>query len=97
MHDDLARYRAARDFLLAHRTDYAAAVAGFRWPQLERFNWALDWFDADGARQRRAGAVDRRATTAREQRYVRELAARSNRGGQLPARARRRAAATGCC
>ena len=45
MHDDLARYRAARDFLLAHRTDYAAAVAGFRWPKLAHFNWALDHFD----------------------------------------------------
>jgi acetyl-CoA synthetase len=35
----------ARDFLLAHRTDYAAARRGFRWPRLERFNWALDHFD----------------------------------------------------
>jgi acetyl-CoA synthetase len=34
MHDDLARYRAARDFLLAHRADYPAAMAGFRWPKL---------------------------------------------------------------
>ncbi|HKV13057.1 MAG TPA: AMP-binding protein [Thermoanaerobaculia bacterium] len=35
----------ARDFLLAHREDYATAYAGFRWPQLDRFNWALDYFD----------------------------------------------------
>ncbi|HEY2294343.1 MAG TPA: AMP-binding protein [Thermoanaerobaculia bacterium] len=35
----------ARDFLIAHREDYAAAFAGFRWPQLDRFNWALDFFD----------------------------------------------------
>ena len=35
----------ARDFLLAHRNDYAAAIAGFRWPRLDRFNWALDYFD----------------------------------------------------
>ncbi|PYQ57560.1 MAG: AMP-dependent synthetase [Acidobacteria bacterium] len=35
----------ARDFLLAHRDDYAAAFSGFRWPQLDRFNWALDFFD----------------------------------------------------
>src|SRR5215213_9876817 len=35
----------ARDFLIAHREDYAAAYAGFRWPQLDRFNWALDYFD----------------------------------------------------
>src|SRR3954463_3793255 len=37
--------RDARDFLLAHRDDYDAAYAGFRWPELETFNWAVDWFD----------------------------------------------------
>src|SRR4051794_23740910 len=40
-----AHLRAARDFLLEHRDDYDAAYRGFRWPELERFNWALDWFD----------------------------------------------------
>ncbi|WP_242342834.1 AMP-binding protein [Anaeromyxobacter terrae] len=35
----------ARDFLLAHRTDYEQAYRNFRWPRLERFNWALDYFD----------------------------------------------------
>jgi acetyl-CoA synthetase len=43
-------FKAARDFLFAHRTDYRAAHAGFRWPQLEHFNYALDWFDAELAR-----------------------------------------------
>ena len=43
-------FRAARDFLLAHRSDYATAHAGFRWPDLPQFNWALDWFDAELAR-----------------------------------------------
>ncbi|HET6355868.1 AMP-binding protein [Streptomyces sp.] len=38
-------FRAARDFLLRHREDYAAAYEGFSWPRPERFNWALDWFD----------------------------------------------------
>jgi acetyl-CoA synthetase len=38
-------FRAARDFLLAHRQDYATAYRDFRWPQPEHFNWALDWFD----------------------------------------------------
>ncbi|MFV2121792.1 AMP-binding protein, partial [Streptomyces sp. Act-28] len=44
------RFRAARDFLLRHREDYETAYAGFTWPRLTRFNWALDWFDvvADG-------------------------------------------------
>src|ERR1700735_1572271 len=40
-------FKAARDFLFAHRTDYRAAHIGFRWPQLETFNYALDWFDAE--------------------------------------------------
>jgi acetyl-CoA synthetase len=35
----------ARDFLLAHRDDYATAYAGFQWPVLNDFNWALDYFD----------------------------------------------------
>jgi acetyl-CoA synthetase len=38
-------FRAARDFLLEHRDDPAAACAGFRWPDLPEFNWAEDWFD----------------------------------------------------
>jgi acetyl-CoA synthetase len=42
---DLQRFRAARDFLLAHRSDYERAYVGFEWPKLEHFNWALDHFD----------------------------------------------------
>jgi acetyl-CoA synthetase len=38
-------FLAARDFLFAHRTDYATAYRDFRWPVLDRFNWALDYFD----------------------------------------------------
>lgn len=37
---------AARDFLMRHRRDYDAAYRDFRWPRLDRFNWALDYFDA---------------------------------------------------
>lgn len=43
---ELERFLSARDLLLAHRTDYDAAVSRFAWPQLERFNWARDYFDA---------------------------------------------------
>jgi acetyl-CoA synthetase len=43
--DGTTAFRAAREFLLAHREDYAAARAGFAWPTLGDFNWALDWFD----------------------------------------------------
>ena len=40
-----APFIAARDFLLRHREDYASAYRDFRWPKLDRFNWALDYFD----------------------------------------------------
>jgi acetyl-CoA synthetase len=40
-------FQEARAFLLKHRTDYDAAVKGFRWPDPVPFNWALDWFDAE--------------------------------------------------
>ena len=42
-------FRNARDLLLRHREDYRAALAGFTWPQLDEFNWALDWFDVIAA------------------------------------------------
>ena len=46
----MTTFNEARAFLLKHRTDYDAAVKGFRWPDPVSFNWALDWFDADLAR-----------------------------------------------
>ncbi len=40
-------FRAARDLLIEHRTDAAAATAAFDWPDVgPHFNWAVDWFDA---------------------------------------------------
>lgn len=55
-----ATFRAARDLLLRHRTDYAAAMAEFRWPELPDFNWALDHFDdmARGNTRRALWIVD---------------------------------------
>src|SRR5689334_17282205 len=46
----MTTFKEARAFLLQHRTDYDAAVKGFRWPDPVPFNWALDWFDAELAR-----------------------------------------------
>jgi acetyl-CoA synthetase len=40
------RFLQARDFLLRHRSDYDLAYNGFRWPQMDEFNWALDFFDS---------------------------------------------------
>src|SRR6266700_6484339 len=46
----MTTFQDARSFLLKHRTDYDSAVKGFRWPEPVPFNWALDWFDAELAR-----------------------------------------------
>lgn len=42
---EIEAFRAARDLLLTYREDYPTAYASFEWPDLERFNWARDWFD----------------------------------------------------
>src|ERR1700726_754639 len=46
----MTTFQQARTFLLQHRTDYDKAVADFCWPDPVPFNWALDWFDAELAR-----------------------------------------------
>src|SRR3954451_19976444 len=46
----MTTFKDARAFLLKHRTDYDWAVERCRWPDPAPFNWALDWFDADLAR-----------------------------------------------
>jgi acetyl-CoA synthetase len=41
------RFRAARDHLIELRSDPVRAEAEFAFPDMgERFNWAIDWFDA---------------------------------------------------
>ena len=55
----MTTFQEARALLLEHRTDYEAAVKGFRWPDPVPFNWALDWFDAELAAS--AEAKDRPA------------------------------------
>jgi len=45
----------ARDFLLREREDYDAAYNGFAWPELDRFNWGLDWFDVLARNNERTG------------------------------------------
>lgn len=44
MQRDIDAFNAARAFLLNARS-YDEAKSGFRWPDLIRFNWALDYFD----------------------------------------------------
>jgi acetyl-CoA synthetase len=78
-HSPTQAFREARDFLLAQRGRHDAAVAGFRWPQLQHFNWALDWFDVM-ARDNPAIALWVVNEDGSEQRLsFAQMAARSNR------------------
>lgn len=71
-------FLAARDFLLAHRADYATAVRDFRWPQLNEFNWALDYFDTM-AKDNAANALWIVEEDGSEQQYsFEQLSLRSN-------------------
>jgi acetyl-CoA synthetase len=74
-----AAYRAARDLLLRHRTDYDAARAQFTWPDLGEFNWALDWFDVIAAEHPERDALRVVTADSDVRLSYAELAARSNR------------------
>lgn len=41
----LVEFIQARNFLWSHRTDYATAYRDFHCSKLDRFHWALDYFD----------------------------------------------------
>ena len=69
----------ARKVLMAQRNDHDRACASFRWPELETFNWALDWFDvyAKGNNQTALWVASRDAGEAKIS--FRDLSERSNR------------------
>ena len=72
--------KAARDFMVANRTDYARAYDEFRWPVLDKFNWALDWFDAELAQGESADRTALWITGAGAAKLTfAELSERSNR------------------
>lgn len=77
----LRRFVAARDFLLAHRDDQVGAGRDFRWPELDYFNWALDYFDglAAGETAGRSALWLVGADGSEQRRSFAELSQRSNR------------------
>ncbi|MET8047869.1 AMP-binding protein [Streptosporangium sp. NPDC005286] len=73
-------YRASRDQLLSLRGEHARAVAEFRWPELgERFNWAVDWFNAIARDNDRPALVLLEEDGTATQRGFAELARASDR------------------
>ena len=72
-------YRAARDTLLDLRECHLDAAAAFHWPELgERFNWAVDWFDAIAEGNDRPALVIVEQDGTRTSRSFAELSARSD-------------------
>lgn len=68
----------ARDFLLAHRSDYATAVQDFRWPRFVNFNWALDHFDVMAKENDRPALWIVGEDGSEHRQSFRELSARSS-------------------
>ncbi|MBR0936889.1 AMP-binding protein [Bradyrhizobium jicamae] len=83
----MTTFQDARAFLLKHRTDYDAAVKGFRWPDPVPFNWALDWFDELGrnpdSRDRAALWIVDAASNSETRLSFAELSRRSNQVANL--------------
>ncbi len=75
----MSAFLEARDFLLAKREDYAAAYAGFQWPKLDTFNWALDFFDAQARGNSRPALWIVTEGGAEEKLSFEEMRQRSNR------------------
>lgn len=74
-------FRAARDRLLALRTDYHQAGREFEWPRFTEFNFALDWFDqiaADPSKANNPALVIVEQDGSATRRSFADLAARSN-------------------
>lgn len=74
-----SEYRAARDTLLRLRDDRAGAIEAFEWPDVgQRFNWAIDWFDAIARGNDRPALVVVSSDGTRNERSFDELARRSD-------------------
>ncbi len=44
-----AGFLKARNYLLTHRSQFDLVCREFSWPEMDRFNWALDYFDVMAA------------------------------------------------
>jgi acetyl-CoA synthetase len=84
----------ARNFLLRHRLDYETAFREFRWPTLDEFNWALDYFDAIAADNDKPALhiVEENGTEC-----VRSFADMSRRSNQVASYLRERGVRRGDC
>ena len=80
---ELERFLEARDFLLDARGDYHRAVSEFRWPALESFNWASDFFDVIAAANDAPALVIVEPSGTVTRRTYAELSSRSSQVANL--------------
>src|SRR5262245_36749782 len=87
-------FLTARNLVLRHRLDRDAALREFRWPALDEFNWALDYFDrvAFGNDTPALHIVDENSTES-----VRSFAQLSQRSNQVANVLRERGVRRGDC
>jgi acetyl-CoA synthetase len=78
-----AEFLRARDYLLTHRADYELVYGDFCWPAVDRFNWALDYFDvmAEGNANLALWIADHDGNETR--RTFADLSHRSNQAGNF--------------
>jgi acetyl-CoA synthetase len=72
----------ARELLLRHRDDPVAASREFAWPVLDRFNWALDYFDVFARANHRIALHVSDDGTSRTHTFA-EMSDRSNRAANF--------------
>jgi AMP-binding enzyme len=72
----------ARDVLLRNRDDLERARAEFKWPVLEEFNWAWDWFEVFAGGNEKTALVLVSDTHKVEKSSFASLAERSTRLGR---------------
>src|SRR5262249_12016376 len=72
----------ARDALLRNRDDIDRARTEFKWPVLEEFNWAWDWFDVFAKGNEKAALVLVSETPSVERSSFARLAEHSTRLGR---------------
>jgi acetyl-CoA synthetase len=79
LNDSAEKFLQARDLLLRRRDDYAAAYREFCWPELDYFNWAVDFFDVQAKNNSRLAIWVVEQSGEETKLTFAEMAVRSNR------------------
>jgi acetyl-CoA synthetase len=79
---DAQNFFDLRDFVLNVKT-YEEAVAGFKWPRITKFNWAIDYFDIMAKGNNKTALIFADTNGKEEKVSFEEMRIRSNRVANL--------------